>query len=272
MIARTPLPGHTIDGVAYLVGQPTAPDHLEPSQVRSAFTGDTLLIGGIGRTDFPSSSVSALLASLRKLPNILSDKTLICPTHDYTNGFATTWHAEVRHNACLARILDRQSSLTADEFAQIKAELDGRIQDDQNCELVCGLIQPYSDQATSVDLLPEELAEYFQQHQDTLVFDVREPHEYRFQQDWSGMGLSHPPENLPLTRFSGFLQSLLNDPAQDKEQVMIFVCRSGNRSCKAAEVLRRLGFHNAWHVAGGLALGSGPSTSPAETDELEYVI
>jgi rhodanese-related sulfurtransferase len=34
----------------------------------------------------------------------------------------------------------------------------------------------------------------------------------------------------------------------------VFVCRSGNRSARAARLLRRLGHAQAWHVAGGLAL------------------
>ena len=271
VIARTPLPGHTTDGVAYLVGTPADPQRLEPAEVRCAWTGDTLLIGGIGRTDFPTSSVSALLSSLRKLPSILGGRTLICPTHDYTHGFATTLDAEARHNPFLARILDPVSPMTPAEFESEKGAVDRQIQDDANCELVCGLIHPYTDDRESADLQPEDLASYFQQHLDALVFDVREPHEHRFQQDWLAMGLTAPPENLPLTRLSGFLESLLNDPAQATDQKMIFVCRSGNRSGRAAEVLRRLGFYNSWHIAGGLALG-GVSAAHAESDDLEYVI
>ena len=35
---------------------------------------------------------------------------------------------------------------------------------------------------------------------------------------------------------------------------MICLCRSGNRSGKVAEVLRRCGIERAWNLTGGLAL------------------
>jgi rhodanese-related sulfurtransferase len=35
---------------------------------------------------------------------------------------------------------------------------------------------------------------------------------------------------------------------------LVFICRSGNRSAKAALCLQRLGHAQAWTVTGGLAL------------------
>ena len=50
---------------------------------------------------------------------------------------------------------------------------------------------------------------------------------------------------------------------------MICLCRSGNRSGKVAEVLRRTGIQRAWNIAGGLALGE-----PGRLDipDAEYAI
>jgi rhodanese-related sulfurtransferase len=42
----------------------------------------------------------------------------------------------------------------------------------------------------------------------------------------------------------------LSEPARP----IVFVCRSGNRSAKAATILRRAGHAQAWTVAGGIAL------------------
>jgi rhodanese-related sulfurtransferase len=40
----------------------------------------------------------------------------------------------------------------------------------------------------------------------------------------------------------------------DPARPIVFVCRSGNRSAKAATILRRAGHTQAWTVVGGLAL------------------
>ena len=49
------------------------------------FTGDTLLIGGCGRTDFQQGDAGELFDSLQKLMSF-PDETLVYPAHDY-NGY-----------------------------------------------------------------------------------------------------------------------------------------------------------------------------------------
>jgi glyoxylase-like metal-dependent hydrolase (beta-lactamase superfamily II) len=49
------------------------------------FTGDTLLIGGCGRTDFQQGDAGELFDSLQKLLSY-PEETLIYPAHDY-NGY-----------------------------------------------------------------------------------------------------------------------------------------------------------------------------------------
>jgi cysteine sulfinate desulfinase/cysteine desulfurase-like protein/rhodanese-related sulfurtransferase len=58
--------------------------------------------------------------------------------------------------------------------------------------------------------------------------------------------------NIPLSRLSGELPQW----RQQAPGPLVFFCRSGNRSAKAAQCLRRLGFEQAWHLAGGLASAS----------------
>lgn len=268
IIARTDLPGHTVDGLAFLVGTPDNAGQLAGRQVRLAFTGDTILIGGIGRTDFYSSSASDLYNSLSRLPKIIGPHTLICPTHDYTTGFATTLHAEAQNNDLLRRF-HLQTPPTQEEFEQQKVLVDARIDDEANCELVCGHISMAKCEGHSVDLKPEDLPEFFAAHTDALIVDVREPHEFRFTQDWTSLGLSTPPQNIPLTRLSNFLSQLLSDTSASPQE-LIFLCRSGSRSGKAAEVLKRLGHEQVWHIKGGIALGIQRETIPQE--EMEYMI
>lgn len=271
VIAKTDLPGHTIDGQAFLVGPPSN-SRLEPSDVRFLFSGDTLLIGGIGRTDFHSSAAQAMLSSLRKLPKIVSDQSIVCPTHDYTIGFVTTLGSERQHNAFLADILDPTTIMSVDDFLEQKQEVDGKIDDDAQCELVCGHVQKYVDEsASSIDVDPTQLTEFFRQHEESLVIDVREAHEFHFAQDWTSLGFDTPPQNVPLTRLGSFLADLLARQNLTQQEI-VFVCRSGNRSAKAAQVVRRLGIRSAWHIAGGIALGISPSREVVEAEEIEYAI
>jgi hydroxyacylglutathione hydrolase len=60
------------------------------------FTGDTLFAGGIGRTDFPGSSHSYMISSLKKL-QLLPDWLVVYPGH----GPSTTIGEEKRNNPFL---------------------------------------------------------------------------------------------------------------------------------------------------------------------------
>jgi glyoxylase-like metal-dependent hydrolase (beta-lactamase superfamily II) len=76
-------PGHT-QGSICLIGE------------ELVFTGDTLFAGGIGRTDFPESSIGYMRVSLEKLVH-LPDDFLIYPGH----GDTSTMEKEKRVNPFL---------------------------------------------------------------------------------------------------------------------------------------------------------------------------
>ncbi len=63
----------------------------------TAFVGDTLFAGSIGRTDLPGGSAETLLTSIRERLLTLPDDTVIYPGH----GPATTIGHERRHNPFL---------------------------------------------------------------------------------------------------------------------------------------------------------------------------
>jgi len=272
VLVRTELPGHTSESHAYLFGRLSADGKLRPENIRFAFTGDTLQIGGIGRTDFPSSSVASLYNSLQRLPRILSGNTPICPTHDYSNGFVTTLQAEQRDNPILAQVLDTTMPMLFHQFQQIKQQLDAGIDDEHNDELVCGFIQANQGQKYSIGISPGERAHFFVSHRESRIIDVREPQEFKFFQDWPALGLLKPPENVPLTRLTNFLQRLLANSQAPSNRDFIFICRSGKRSGLAADVLRRVGIDNAWHIAGGLALGARPNGISADSAITDFMI
>jgi hydroxyacylglutathione hydrolase len=62
-------PGHTVDARSYLTGEAIA-------------TGDTLFVGGCGRTDFPGGDAATLFASLQRL-GALPEEVRVYPGHDY---------------------------------------------------------------------------------------------------------------------------------------------------------------------------------------------
>jgi cysteine sulfinate desulfinase/cysteine desulfurase-like protein/rhodanese-related sulfurtransferase len=96
-------------------------------------------------------------------------------------------------------------------------------------------------------LRPERLDEFLHTHQDALLVDVREAGELAV----GGMHLhGRAARAVPLSRLVEHLGHLLAAPGRP----LVFVCRSGNRSAKAALCLQRLGHPQVWSLAGGLAL------------------
>ena len=80
-------PGHTPGGMCLY----NAPD---------LFTGDTLFVGGLGRSDFPGGSHQELLASIRNKLLVLPPETVVWPGHGY-GGSRSTIGEEMRSNPFL---------------------------------------------------------------------------------------------------------------------------------------------------------------------------
>ncbi len=62
------------------------------------FTGDTLFVGSVGRTDFPGSSWDVMEASIRKKLYVLPGETVVFPGHNYGPTPTSTIQYEKRHN------------------------------------------------------------------------------------------------------------------------------------------------------------------------------
>jgi sulfur dioxygenase len=82
-------PGHTHGSLSYLWQ-----DRL--------FTGDTLLIGGCGRTDFQAGDAGTLYNSITQKIFTLPDETLIYPGHDYNGKLVSSVAQERKINPRLA--------------------------------------------------------------------------------------------------------------------------------------------------------------------------
>ena len=80
------------------------------------FTGDALLIGGTGRTDFQQGSSDRLYESIQKLFK-LPPETLVYPAHDYKGQTVSKIEVEMKNNPRVG------GGKTKDEFKKIMSEL-----------------------------------------------------------------------------------------------------------------------------------------------------
>ena len=103
----------------------------------------------------------------------------------------------------------------------------------------CGIRGEESQTDTKVpEIQPEELKHKLDAGEDVFVLDVREPHEYQI------CNLGGYP--IPL----GDLPKRVNE--LDSSREIVAHCRSGVRSAKAVDFLRKAGFCKASNLAGGI--------------------
>jgi cysteine sulfinate desulfinase/cysteine desulfurase-like protein/rhodanese-related sulfurtransferase len=85
-------------------------------------------------------------------------------------------------------------------------------------------------------------------HPNAVLIDVRESYEFAATTS-PGPG-GRVALSVPLSRLAEHASAWLRDDSAP----LVFFCRSGNRSMKAAQCLRRLGYEQAYTLTGGLAL------------------
>jgi glyoxylase-like metal-dependent hydrolase (beta-lactamase superfamily II) len=82
-------PGHTPESLSFVLDG-------------RVFTGDALLIGGCGRTDFQGGDAGVLWDSVHTRLFALPEATIVYPAHDYKGQTSSTIGIEKRSNARLA--------------------------------------------------------------------------------------------------------------------------------------------------------------------------
>jgi glyoxylase-like metal-dependent hydrolase (beta-lactamase superfamily II) len=70
------------------------------------FSGDTLFVGSLGRTDLPGGSWDVLSASLREKILCLPGDTRVWPGHHYGSKATNLLEAERRENPFIREILN----------------------------------------------------------------------------------------------------------------------------------------------------------------------
>ncbi|AKU92450.1 MBL fold metallo-hydrolase [Vulgatibacter incomptus] len=99
-------PGHTSGCLSFVTGDRAM-----------AFTGDALLIGGTGRTDFQQGDAHQLYRSITEKLFRLPESTVVYPGHDYKGRTASTIGDEKRLNPRLGQ------GKTEEDFVEIMANL-----------------------------------------------------------------------------------------------------------------------------------------------------
>jgi cysteine desulfurase len=109
----------------------------------------------------------------------------------------------------------------------------------------CTALQPQPVSSADVDITGADLAAFLGAHPEAILVDVREAFEHA--------AAASNAINVPLGRLVAQLPAWLAQPVP-----LVFFCRAGNRSLRAARCLRELGYEQAWSLAGGVALAGIP--------------
>jgi glyoxylase-like metal-dependent hydrolase (beta-lactamase superfamily II)/rhodanese-related sulfurtransferase len=228
-------PGHTPGSVSYLWRD-------------RVFTGDALLIGGCGRTDFQNGSAAALYTSITEKLFKLDEQVLVYPGHDYKGRRVSSIGEEKQFNARLA-------GKTLEEFVEIMDNLNlptpKRIHEAVPMNLAGGRRASDADADSSVQVtsprpaVPLRSVSPIQLSQaaglgSLRILDVRTEGEFAALR----IGNSF---NVPLDRLDPVSMKATIDPTSE----IYCVCQTGTRSQLAAELLRRAGFERVVHVDGG---------------------
>lgn len=226
-------PGHTSGCVTYVT---------KDGEVPMAFTGDTLMIRGCGRTDFQQGDSDQLYESVWQKIFTLPDETRIYPGHDYQGRTMSTVGEEKRLNPRLGE------SRSKTEFIQIMAGLKlaypKKIDEAVPANLQCGLAHDdrWAPIVRTDDGVPEVPTAWVRDHAaDVMIVDVRRTDELVGE-----LGAIPGAIHAPLDRLASFLAGW------DKQARVVLVCRSGGRSGTAARQLEAAGFTHVASMHGGM--------------------
>ncbi|CDX18333.1 Beta-lactamase domain-containing protein [Mesorhizobium plurifarium] len=223
-------PGHTDDSYSFVL-----PDRV--------FTGDTLLIRGTGRTDFPNGDArhqyESIFGRLLKLP----DETMIFPAHDYKGETVSTIGEEKAFNP-------RLQVKSVDEYVEIMNSLklaNPKMMDVAvPANMKVGLHQDeiarrgWATNANEALLLAGK--------PDVALIDLRE----RCERERQGIiaGSLHMP--YPRLQENIAPGGVLHELVRSTGKRLVLYCAFGERSAMAVQAAQAQGLTSACHIEGGI--------------------
>ena len=214
-------PGHTEDSYCFLLND-------------KIFTGDTLLIGGTGRTDFQNGNAEDQYNSLFNVVLKLDDKMLVYPAHDYKGETVSTIGFERKTNPRL-QVKSKQ------EYVDLMNSLN--LPNPKLMDIVVPKNKkhgvPLEIQMQFNGINVQQLKTMMNQKKVKLI-DVRE--DFEIQRD----GLIEKSIQVPYTQIENFFQNI--ELSQSTDQFVLY-CHSGQRTYLALQKLKN---SNIYHLAGGI--------------------
>jgi sulfur dioxygenase len=257
-------PGHTAGSMSF-VWQNGAGNEAQ----KHVFTGDTLLIGGCGRTDFQSGSAEMLYNSITQVLFALPDNTIVWPGHDYKGKTQSTIGIEKTGNA---RISNRSLSEFVTLMGQLNLpkpkRLDEAVPANQRSGLASMLRHDTGDAATPLNLekantmsadkvrpaegyagdVSPQLAFDWWQAGEAVLVDIRTDAE----RAW--VGFIPGAVDVAWKQWPGMVMNPAYDEAivaaVPKGKKVLLLCRSGVRSIPAAKRAAELGLE-AYNILEG---------------------
>ena len=225
-------PGHTPDSISL---------HVEDR----VLTGDVLLVGGTGRSDFAGGDSGQQYDSITEKLFTLPEATLVFPAHDYRGNLSSTIGREKQQNP---RIAGR----TREEYIALMASLNFPLPDK-----IQEVLQPnqtaIDDDKTKFPDLTQlnrvrqlsatEVSMRLASEKRPFVLDVRESSEFTGE-----LGHIAGSRLVPLRELAERAPEL----SAHKAGPTVVVCRSGVRSTTAAAILEGLGFEQVYNLHGGM--------------------
>lgn len=222
-------PGHTRDSMCLSVED-------------RVFTGDTLLIGGTGRTDLPSGDAGALYESLFEGVLKLDPALKVFPAHEYKGRSHSTIGQELAQNP---RLQQRDRGAFMEMMQNLNLTMPTHITEALRTNMSGGktVAQMLSEAAATVPFMSlAELKTCLESRKDELVvLDVRERDSYE---------AGHIPGARLLPR--GQLELRVNEELTDPTRRILVYCEFGRVSTLATATLRQMGFQGAVALDGGM--------------------
>src|ERR1700689_3959284 len=222
-------PGHTRDSMCLCVED-------------RVFTGDTLLIGGTGRTDLPSGDAGALYESLFAGVLRLDPALKVFPAHEYKGRSHSTIGQELAENP---RLQKRDRSAFIEMMQNLNLTMPTHVTEALRTNMSGGktVAQMLSEAAAAVPFMSlAELNACLESRRDELiVLDVRERDAFEE---------GHIPGAQLLPR--GQLELRVNEELTDPTRRIVVYCEFGRVSTLATATLRQMGFRSAVALDGGM--------------------
>jgi glyoxylase-like metal-dependent hydrolase (beta-lactamase superfamily II)/rhodanese-related sulfurtransferase len=222
-------PGHTRDSMCLCVQE-------------RVFTGDTLLIGGTGRTDLPSGDAGALYESLFEGVLKLDPALKVFPAHEYKGRSHSTIGQELADNP---RLQNRDREAFMEMMRNLNLTMPTHVTEALRTNMSGGktVAQMLSEAAATVPFMSlAELGACLEFRKGELVvLDVRERDAFE---------AGHIPGARLLPR--GQLELRVNEELTDPTKRILAYCEFGRVSTLATATLRQMGFQGAVALDGGM--------------------